>query len=159
MELIFLAVLILCSCFIFFLIFLFCFLGHIEFLFGFQKDTKETTATVVGFITRGLDTPDDPASAHPILEYYNAFTGQTVRKELINSGMLAAKDARFKKEKRAVVQAGEQVNVQYTAKKVRVIDPRFVSPRKYKVSTYLIPIVVCIAVGLVGFVLLVISIL
>lgn len=159
MALTFLSVLILCSCFILFLIFTMYFLGHIELLFGFQKETKETSATVVGFITRGLDTPDDPQSANPIIEYYNAFSGQTVRKEMFNSGMIAQKDAVFKKQKKAIVTVGERVTVQYTKKKVRVIDPRSVSPNTYKLSRYIMPLVACVVVAFIGFIMLVISIL
>ena len=152
------AVLIICISFIMLIVALGVLLGHAEILFGFSGATKAAEAIVVGFITRGLDTPDDPQSANPILEYHNEFTGQTVRKEMFNSGMLAAKDAVFKKEKSRIVHAGDRVWIQYTPKKARVVDPKFVSPDRYKPIRYILPPVFCIAAGFAGFILLAVSV-
>ena len=158
MTLTFISVIIMCLAFIALIIFVAFFLGHVEMLFGFGKETKETQATIVGFISRGHDDYLNPKTAHPIVEYYNEFTGQTVKKELFNSGVLSAKDAVTKGEKSRVSSMGDTVLVQYTPKKVRVIDPRFVSPNKFKIIRYLIPIAASIAVGFLGFILLAISI-
>ena len=144
--------------FIFFIIFLSYFLGHVDALFGFKTETKETEATLKRFITRGLGTIDRPKGANPVIEYYNDFLGQNVEKELFNSGILASKDAAFRREKERVANIGDKIKVQYTAKKVRVIDSRFVTPEKYKISRFIIPIIASVIVGFMGFVMLVISI-
>lgn len=144
--------------FIALLISVFYFLGHRKMLFGFDKGYKETEATLKGFITRGLDTPDDPSGAIPIIEYYNEFLNKTVKKEIINSGIIAAKDAFTKNEKNQIASAGEKIKIQYTAKAERVIDSRFVLSNKYEVSRYILPIILSIIVGIIGVITLIISI-
>ena len=155
MVLTLIAVLIMCGSFFGVIMSIAYFLGHIEILFGFNGETKETLATVVGFNT---SVSADGEDRSPVIEYYNEYKGQTERKELFNSRMLAKKEALTKGEKQRVVNVGEQVKVQYTDKKVRVIDTTFVSPKMFHISWYIRPLIISVAVGLVGFILLVISI-
>ena len=152
------AVLIIVSCIIAFFLFASYFLAHADILFGFKNETKETEATVVSFVIRGLGTPDNPTSVTPVIEYYNVFAGQTVRKEMFNSGLKAPKDYESDNPTMGNIKHGDCVKVQYTNKKVRVIDERFVSPDKFKLSRYIIPLIVCAALAFSGFVLLVFSI-
>ena len=133
------------------------FLGHIEILFGFNGETKETLATVVGFNIYASDDPGD-RDYYPVIEYYNEYKGQTERKELFNSGMLAKQEALTKGQKQRIVNVGDQVKVQYTCKKVRVIDATFKSPKSFHISWYIRPLIISVVIGLVGFILLVISI-
>ena len=149
------AVLIIVSCIIAFFLFASYFLAHADILFGFKNETKETEATIVAFMNRGVGLE---TSVQPIIEYYNIFTGQTVRKEMFTSGLQAPKDYDSDNPKTGNVKLGERVKVQYTNKKVRVIDERFVSPDKFKLSRYIIPLIVCAALAFSGFVLLVFSI-
>ncbi|MBQ2756691.1 MAG: hypothetical protein IJF27_08460 [Oscillospiraceae bacterium] len=158
MTLTFVSVIIMSLAFIAIIIFTAYFLGHVEMLFGFGGETKETQATVVGFISRGHDEFHNPKTPQPIIEYYNEFTGRNERKELFNSGVVAVKSAVTKNEKSRICIVDDKVLVQYTPKKVRVIDSRIVTPNKFKLARYLIPIAASVTVGIIGCLLLVVSI-
>lgn len=158
MSLTFIGVLTMSVALIFLIISVSYLLGHADMIFGFENETKETDAIIKKFITRGMDTIDNPKGAHPIIEYYNEFLGQYIEKEMFNSGIIASKDAAFKNEKQRVANIGDKVKVQYTAKKVRVIDSKFVTPNKYKIARFVIPIIASIVCGFIGFLMLIISI-
>lgn len=73
MALTFIAVLIMCSSFITFIILAAFLLGHVGQIFGFDNEVKEAEATIIGFITKGIDTIEKPRSPTPIFQYYNEF--------------------------------------------------------------------------------------
>lgn len=143
--------------FISFIIFVFYFLGHVEYIFGFKNETNVTEATLKRFVTRGSGTTNDPISRTPVIEYYNAFLGKYVEKEMLNCGILAPKEAIFKNEKQRVANVGDKIKVEYTKKRVRVIDPKFVKPNKYKLSRFIKLMIASVSIGFVGFVLFIIS--
>lgn len=145
--------------FISFIIFVAYFLGHVEYIFGFKNETRKTEATLKRFVTRGHNTIDNPGSTYVVLEYYNSFLGKYVEKGMINCGILSPKEAIFKNEKQRVANVGDKIKVEYTKKRVRVIDPKFVKPNKYQLSRFIRPMIVSVSIGFVGFVLFIISIL
>lgn len=134
-----------CISFIALLIFTTYFLAHIHMLTGFQKATKETYATVVQYISRGHDDFGNPHSYNAVIEYYNEYQKETVRKETLNFGI-------------PLLNIGDTVKIQYTATKERCTDERFIKPGRYRISKYVVPIAASVCVGFGGFVLLVISI-
>lgn len=136
------------------------FLAHAGMLFGFNGPTKITDATITRFHshTRYEDGVKIDRTA-PVIEYCNEFRGQQVEETIFNVGIYPARKATPKTDPKRIVSPGDTVKVEYTAKRVRVVDPRFVSEKTYRISRYVLPVVISAAVGFIGFVLLVIGIL
>ena len=136
------------------------FLAHAGILFGFNGETKITDATIIRFHshTRYEDGIEVNRTA-PVIEYYNEFRGQTVEEMLLNVGIYPPNKATAKTDPKRIARPGDTIKVEYTAKRVRVVDPRFVSGKTYRISRYVLPVVISAGVGFIGFVLLVICIL
>lgn len=122
-----------------------CFLGHASYLYGFEH-SRETTAVIVTFHY-------DPefgyrASGSPIIKYYNEFTGKQVQKELINTSVSSANAS-----------IGDMVRIQYTPKKERIWDKKYITEQTYNSQKYIKPMQICILTGLFGFAALIFSIL
>ena len=136
------------------------FISHAGMLFGFNGDKKITDATITKFHshTRYEDGIKINHTA-PIIEYHNEFLGRTVEKMISNIGICPPTKATAKTDPKRIVYPGDTVKVEYTAKRVRVVDPRFVSEKTYRISRYVLPLAISAGVSFIGFVLLVICIL
>ena len=136
------------------------FLAHAGILFGFNGQTKITDATITRFYSR-THYEDGVKINHtaPVIEYHNEFLNQTVEKMITNVGICPPNKATAKTDPKRIARPGDTVKVEYTAKRVRVVDPRFVSGKTYRISRYVLPVVISAGVGFIGFVLLVICIL
>lgn len=136
------------------------FLSHAGMLFGFNGQTKIADATITKFYshTRYEDGAKINRTA-PIIAYHNEFLGKTVEKMITSTGICPPNKATPKTDPKRIVYPGDTVKVEYTPKRVRVVDSRFVSEKTYRVSRYVLPVVISAGVGFIGFVLLVICIL
>lgn len=139
------------------------FLCSIGDIFGFGGETKCTEAILTGYRGMGLGTVDSPRRATPIVKYYNEFIGEYVSESVSHTNMVSPDDLakwyRKKLERKGIIVAkGEKVQVEYTAKRVRVIDPRFVNLDCYKIATYVKPVILSAIAGFVGFVILVVTV-
>ncbi len=129
-------------------IFLQYMLAHIGMIIPFRGEYKETEALLKHFHIYEESSID--TSSAPVLSYYNMYRGETVVKIFMNSGIYSPSDKTVYKSKSNVAQIGEKIKIQYTKNFERVIDERFVSPNKYKLSRYLTPVIisfVCSAIG------------
>ena len=138
------------------LICLMYFLAYAGMIFPFRGgDYRETEATLVGYVCRGLGTADNPRSTTPRLRYYNEYRGEWVEREFFNSGLPVPREhARGRRRPPNPLATGEQVKIQYTRRAARVSDPRFVTGKKYSLARVLVPVLVCAALLWVGFVVL-----
>ena len=154
------AVLLMAIAFVALIVFGMYFLAHAGMLFGFNGQTKITDATIAKFYshTRYEDGAKINHTA-PIIAYHNKFLGKTVEKMITNTGICPPNKATPKTDPKRIVHPGDTVKVEYTTKRVRVVDPRFVSEKTYRISRYVLPVVISAGVGFIGFVLLVICIL
>lgn len=136
------------------------FLSHAGILFGFNGETKFTDATILRYHSH-THYEDGIVHKHtaPIIEYYNEFLGKAVEKMILNTGIYPSAEATGKHAPKHFACPGDTLKVEYTAKRVRVVDPRFVSEKTFQVGRYLTPLLISGGVGFLAFVLLVICIL
>ena len=136
------------------------FLAHAGILFGFNGETKITDATLTKYHCHtSYDDGVSITKTAPIVEYYNEFLGRSVEKMITNVGICPPNKATAKTDPKRIARPGDTVKVEYTAKRVRVVDPRFVSEKTYRISRYVLPVVISAGVGFIGFVMMVICIL
>ena len=139
-------------------------MSNISKLFGYEN-SKITEAVVLGY--KGYFHIDSDIGAawssyHPVVEYYNEFLNEKVTKQIVGSGFDYDVNHNKKNEShdtQCKVEAGEKVKIEYTKKRVRVIDERFIKHNRYNVLRYIIPPIIGLFVVLLSFVLLIISIL
>ncbi len=134
--------LIIVICGIALLIFIMYMLSNLRMIVAFKGEYKETEAIFMGFKSFGLGTVENPKTYTPILEYYNEYSGKTIRKEFLNCGMNPNN-------------ASKKVKIQYTEKTERVIDEKYTSKNQYKIMHYLTPIIITGIMGIIGFTILV----
>ena len=127
------------------LMFIVYMLSHLRMILAFKGEYKETDAIFMGVKGFGLGTVEDPKTYEPILEYYNEYSGKTIRKVFLNSGMNQNN-------------VSETVKIQYTEKTERVVDERYTPKNKYKLMHYLTPIIVTGIVQVIGFIMIVVGI-
>ena len=103
------------------LICLMYFLAYAGMIFPFRGgDYRETEATLVGYVCRGLGTADNPRSTTPRLRYYNEYRGEWVEREFFNSGLPVPREhARGRRRPPNPLAAGETVRIQYTRRAAR----------------------------------------
>lgn len=136
---------IMCISGIFLIITLAYFLAHVTYLYGFEN-CRETIAVIKDF---AYDYEVSYAnSGQPILEYYNDFTTKIVRKQMMNTRISSSNAC-----------VGDHIKIQYTNKKERVIEPRYVTENTYKVQKYITPPLICALICFISFVVLISSIL
>lgn len=124
------------------LMFIVYMLSHLRMIVAFKGEYKETEAIFKGFKSYGLGTVENPKTYTPILEYYNEYSGKTIKKEFLNCGL----------DQNNV---SETVKIQYTEKTERVVDQRYTPKNKYKLMHYLTPIIVTGIVQIIGLIMLV----
>ncbi|MGN0495588.1 MAG: hypothetical protein ACI4GW_05120 [Lachnospiraceae bacterium] len=121
------------------------FFGHCTYLYGFEN-SRETTAIIKEFY-RDYSVSYE-SSSEPILEYYNEFTQKKVRKQLMNTKVSSSN-----------AYVGDRIRIQYTDKKVRIIEPKYITENTYKKQKYIIPPLICAIAFFVSFCFLILSIL
>ncbi|MGN0326202.1 MAG: hypothetical protein ACI4DW_07810 [Lachnospiraceae bacterium] len=120
------------------------FAGHFTYLYGFEN-SRETIAIIKEFYHDyevSYERNDEP-----ILEYYNEFTGKTVQKQLMNTKLSSANAS-----------VGDLIRIQYTSKKERIIEPKYITENTYRIQKYITPLLICAIVCFISFILLIISI-
>ncbi|MCM1330471.1 MAG: hypothetical protein NC253_13640 [Ruminococcus sp.] len=135
-------------------------LAHIGMITPFKGEYKETEALLTNYTdTNPYVSASDPSPSDPILSYYNSYKGENVKKIFLNSGISSPfQKTASESEKKRTAQIGEKIKIQYTKHFERVVDERFVSPGKYKLSRYLTPVIISFACCAAGGVLLLIGI-
>ena len=121
------------------------FTGHVRYLYGFEN-SRETIAIIKEFY-HDYEVSYE-SNNEPILEYYNEFTGKTVQRQLTNTNISSTNAT-----------VGDLVRIQYTSKKERVIEPKYITENTYRIQKYITPPLVCAIVGFLSFAFLIISIL
>ena len=121
----------------------------------FRKDYKEIEAEVVDFKVAMGEMGVENFYSSPILKYYNLYKGEFVTKEFINSGIHYVKANTPKRQYENAVDIGDKVTIEYTKHFERVKDKRYTSENKYKLSRYLVPVIICFSCSAVGFILLI----
>jgi len=130
--------------------------AFLPMILPFNEDYKETEAEVIDF-TVVMDSGGDYYGS-PILRYYNIYKGEIVTKEFINSGIPYVKANTPRRQYANAVDIGDKVTIEYTKHFQRVQDKRFTSEKKYKLSRYLVPVIICFSCSAVGFILLIVGI-
>lgn len=142
---------------IFFLVYM---LAHIGMILPFRGEYKETEALLKGFVYTDDEYSSKRSSSGPVLSYYNVYREENVEKLFMNSGIRSPHEKNItESQKMRVAEVGEKIKIQYTKNFARVIDGRYVSPNKYKLSRYLTPVIICLSGVIIGAVLLVVGIL
>lgn len=139
------SILVMCISGVVLIITLVYFAGHFTYLYGFEN-SRETIAIIKEFY-HDYEVSYE-SSGEPILEYYNEFTGKTVQKQLMNTNISSANAS-----------VGDLVRIQYTSKKERIIEPKYITENTYRIQKYITPPLICAIVCFISFVFLIISIL
>lgn len=119
--------------------------GHFAYLYGFEN-SRETIAVIKEFY-RNCDVSYE-SGGEPILEYYNEFTQKTVKKVMLNTNVSPSNAS-----------VGDLVRIQYTDKKERIIEPKYITENTYRTQKYTTPPLICAIVFLISLGLLVLSVL
>lgn len=138
-------------------------IAHAKYLFGYSGETRETDAVIKMYHRTWKLDPDtgaDYTASAPIIEFYNEFTGKTMECDMLNSRIQDPYTAETPKQKQMAVNVGEKVRIQYTSKRARLIDERFVddADKLYDAKKYVFPVVVLIIAELILLVLLCVNI-
>lgn len=130
--------------------------AFLPMILPFKEDYKETEAEVVDFtVEMGIGVG---YYSSPILRYFNQYKGETVTKEFLNSDIPYVKANTPRRQYANAVDIGDKVTIEYTKHFERVKDKRFTPEKKYKLSRYLVPVIICFSCSAVGFILLVVGI-
>lgn len=131
-------------------------LMNLSAILPFRSGYDSTYATLVGFYEDSSQ--GYPSTFDPIISYYNPYKAETIEKKILHSKIIPRNDNVHRNKSLAVVDIGEKILVDYTKNVVRISDSRFVSDKKYALSRYLIPVIICAIVAVFGFVTLIMGI-
>jgi len=161
MNMTIIAVLIFAVSFITTLLFGIILISKLRTVIGFNN-SKIAEATIIdfkGYTSHSNDVAIGDITTHsPIINYFNEFLNDNIERVLVGSGIIHPDDAITNNEKHRVANVGDKVKIEYTDKKERVIDERFVSRNKYKLFNVILPLMISIFMMFVSIILLIISI-
>ena len=140
---------------------LFSLLAQLRYIKGFD-DAKETYAKILYWEhTSELDEDVHVRITYsfPVLGFHNDFTNQYEEKVDYRANIMPKSEARFEFEKKHAVETGEELKIQYTPKKIRIVDERYIAPNEYDLYHCAKPLIISSILWLISAIILVVLIL